>query len=149
MTSLETSVVVRASPERTFEVFTDLERASERVRGIKRIEVLTPGPVGNGTRFRETRVMFGREATEEMRIAEFVPGRSFAMEADSCGAFFRTRFEFRGEGGSTRVTTRMEVEARSLFAKLMQPLSKLMMGSMKKAFAADLDDLRKACEAPI
>ena len=54
--------------EDVFAVFTDLHRAAERIRGIERLEVLTDGPVGKGTRFRETRIMFRREATEEHRV---------------------------------------------------------------------------------
>ena len=49
---------IEAPPERVFEVVTDLRGAPERIRGITKMEVLTEGPIGGGTRYRETRIMF-------------------------------------------------------------------------------------------
>ena len=47
-----------------FAFVSDFANAPKRIKSILRVNVLTPGPVGVGTRFTETRVMFGREATE-------------------------------------------------------------------------------------
>jgi hypothetical protein len=43
----------------------------------------------------------------------------------------------------------MEMHSRPItfLAKLMSPLGKLMMGSMKKCIAKDMDDLRAAVES--
>ena len=85
MSSVTIEIDVNASPGRTFEVFTDLANTGNIVRGIKKMEILTEGPVGTGTRFRETRVMMGKEATEEMEITEFQRGELFVHEAKSHG----------------------------------------------------------------
>ena len=47
--------------------------------------------------------MFGKEAVEEMEMTEFVPDERYVVEADSCGAHFRTeiRFEDQGAGSGT------------------------------------------------
>ena len=92
---------VRAEPGRVFEVFTDLRSAPERVAGIESLEVLTEGPIGQGTRFRETRVMFGKQATEEMEVTGWQPGKSYVVEADSHGSHYRTEFVFEplAQGG--------------------------------------------------
>ncbi len=146
MASLELSRQIGAPPQKVFEVFTDLTRAAERVRGIQSLEILTPGPVGRGTRFRETRVMFGRKATEEMEVTDYQPPRSFAFGGESCGARITTRFDLRPQGSGTQLDVHMETEALSFFAKLMSPLAGLMMGPMRKAFEADLDDLQSVAE---
>jgi hypothetical protein len=65
-------------------VFTDLDGAAERVDGIQKLEKLTDGPVGLGTRFRETRRMFRKEAAEEMEFTAFEPGRSYGVCCDAC-----------------------------------------------------------------
>ena len=57
---------VETPVDRVFEVFSDIPRSHEMVDQIVRIEMLTDGPVGVGTRWRETRMMFKREATEEL-----------------------------------------------------------------------------------
>lgn len=68
MTPIRMSTTIQAPPERAFAAFADFPHAARSVSGIERIEMLTDGPVGAGTRFRETRIMFGREATEEMKV---------------------------------------------------------------------------------
>jgi hypothetical protein len=39
------------------------------VRSIRRVDVLTPGPIRVGTRLREDRVMFGAEGIHELEVA--------------------------------------------------------------------------------
>ncbi len=137
---------VSASPERVFAVCTDFANITANIPSIKKMEILTPGPVGKGTRFRETRVMFGKEATETMEIADFVPGRSVSISGFSCGTRFLTRFDFHSEGSGTRVEMKMEFTPETLFAKLMSPLGWLMAGSMKKVIEQDLDDVKAVAE---
>src|SRR5437016_2004343 len=75
MASFTISKQIDAPLDTVFGLFTNLAEAPRRIKGIKNLEVLTPGPVGVGTRFKETRVMFGRDCTEEMQITAFEPGR--------------------------------------------------------------------------
>lgn len=62
--TLNCSVRIRGTQQAVFEAISDLEHAAERIGAIKEIEMLTDGPVGKGTRWRETRLMFGKECTE-------------------------------------------------------------------------------------
>ncbi len=140
------STTVRGSPEEVFDAFTDLEGAPRRIPGIVRIEKLTEGPVGAGTHFRETRIMFRKEATEEMEITEFDRPRGYAVECHSCGCAYRTTFTFRPEGHSTMVESRTSCRAVSFLAKLFAPLGALMLGSMKKCMERDLQQARESIE---
>lgn len=139
---------VDAPVETVFDVFADFRKAADRVDGIERIELLTDGPVGLGTRFRETRIMFGRESTEEMEITQFEQNEKYAVEADSCGAHFQTVFRFQPNGRRTAVEMEMRTRVTSLFAKLMWPLEFLMAGSMKKMILSDIHQLKQHCEHP-
>lgn len=130
----------------TFALFTDLENLPGRVTDITKVEVLTPGPVGLGTRYKETRVVFKRAATETFAFTAFEPGRRYEVTAASCGAEYRTDFRFTPAGAGTRVDVTFAVRGVSLFAKLMRPLAGLMMGMMKKCVVRDLDDLGRALE---
>lgn len=138
---------IEAPLEKVFEACSDMRRAPERIKAIKRLEVLTDGPIGKGTKFRETRVMFGKEATETMEITAFDPPRSYTVEAGSCGAHFVSRFDLVPDGTGTRVEFTMSAKPVSLFAKVMSPLSAVMMGSMKKMIQQDLDDIKAAVES--
>jgi len=146
MSTHQTSLVVQASPERTFDVFSDLSRAADRVRGIQRIELMGDGRVGVGTRFRETRVVFKKETTEEMEITAFERPRRYVVEADSCGARFVSEFRFVPEGDGTRVEVEFEATPVTFFAKLLSPLSGLMAGACMKQFRGDMEDLAAVAE---
>ena len=137
---------VQAPVADVFAVFADLENAALRITEIVRIEKLTPGPVGVGTRFKETRVMFKREATETFEVTAFEPGAGYELTAVSCGAEFRTRFTFTLEGTGTRVDAAVQTRALSLYARLFSPLAFLMKGMMRKCLTRDLDQLRAAVE---
>ncbi len=147
MPSCTASVTINADPETVFRACTDLARAPDRIEAITRIEVLTEGPVGVGTRFRETRMMFGREASEEMEIVEFDPPRSFVMTAESHGMRYRTAHRFVPDRGGTRVEIEFSGRAVSLGAKLLLPLGALMMGACRKALKKDLADVKRAVES--
>ncbi|MBX3390977.1 MAG: SRPBCC family protein [Phycisphaeraceae bacterium] len=137
---------VNAPPERVFAFLADMNNWERAISAIKEIEVLTPGPVGKGTRFKETRVMFGKEATETMEITAWDPPRSHAIEADSCGARFISTISIEPTGAGSTIRMHTRTVAQTFFAKLFAPLGYLMMGMMKKAMQKDLDDLAKAIE---
>lgn len=145
---LKLSVVVDAPSARTFEVFTDLQHAPENLSGVTKLEVLEPGPVGKGTRFRETRVMFGKEHTETMEITDFQPDSSYTVGATSCGCAFTTVFRFVPEGEGTRVDMETMFRPLTLSAKILSPVTGLMMkGSMRKVMRKELDELKEVAEA--
>ena len=133
---------VSGSPEEVFSIYADLGNAAERISGITRVEILDEGPVGVGTRFRETRVMMGREATEEMEVTAFEPPSSYTVECLSHGTHYVSVFTFEDAGeGETDVTVRFDAFPRSFLAKLLSPLGALMMGTVRKCTQGDLDDL--------
>jgi len=137
---------VNAPIDNVFRVYSDFANAAARIDGIENIEILTDDPIGKGTRFRETRIMFGRESTEEMEITEFEQNKKYIVEANSCGAHFQTIFQFQPNGGSTNVKVELNTRSVTLFAKLMSPLGFLMASSMKKCFSSDIDQLKQYCE---
>ncbi len=147
MTSVFASTHVQGSPEKVFGVFSDIDRAEERISGITKLEKLTEGPVRAGTRFRETRVFFKREATEEMEFTEVTPPKSYTIECDSCGAHYKTTFEFVPEGSGTDVKVTFNSQPVTLFAKLMTPLGFLMSGTLKKCLTKDLEELKAVVES--
>lgn len=149
MASLTHSVRIEAPRERVFEVFADLPNVASRVKGIVRLEVLTEGPVGKGTRFRETRVMFGKEATETMEITAFDPPRSYSAEATSCGTHYVAKHDFRSAGSATVVDLTFTATPTTLIGKAVGALmAKMMMNACRKAVEKDFADLKRHIEHP-
>jgi len=142
---LETTFAAPA--DRVFDALTDFEHAADRMENIVRCDVLTEGPVGVGTRVRETRRMMGKEAAQEMEVTAFEPGRSYTMGATSCGMDWSFTFTCEPKG-EDQTLVRVEVRAKpvSVAAKLMSPLSGMFAGACRKATEKDLEDLRRHVE---
>ncbi|MEM1329374.1 MAG: SRPBCC family protein [Planctomycetota bacterium] len=138
---------IEAPVDRVFAMSCDFENAVNVIEAIKKVEMLTDGPVRVGTRFRETRVMFGRETTEEMEVTALTPGKSYEISADSCGCDLTCLVWFQPDGDATRLGFDMRSKPRTLAAKVMSPLGALMAGSMRKALLSDLESIKRAAEA--
>ena len=62
------SKTVAAQPARAFAVVARLLDWPHIIQSVKRIELLTPGPIREGSRFREERIMFSRIDKHEMEL---------------------------------------------------------------------------------
>lgn len=56
---------VETPPDATFSAAIDISNWPRFISGVQSVELLTPGPVAAGTRFREARSMVGRQASED------------------------------------------------------------------------------------
>lgn len=130
-----------------FERTMDIKSWPQTVTAIKSVEILTPGPVGVGTRFRETRKMFGQDASEEMTFSEIVPNEKFVLTAYSHGTRYHTEHAFQDNGSGTRLTLTFEGVPETITARVMAPVGWLLCGSLKKILAGDLADVKRATEA--
>jgi hypothetical protein len=138
--------LIAAPREIVFAVAIDIPRWPEVISSIDRIELLTPGPIVIGSRFRETRRMFGREATEEMRISALTPPEHFVLTAENHGTRYRAEHILTRAQDATRLTLVFSGEPVSVFARLLSPLGQLMLGHVKKQLEADVGDLKRAAE---
>ncbi|MFC1759235.1 SRPBCC family protein [Planctomycetota bacterium] len=147
MGKIEVVIDIDAPVEKVFAVFTDFAKVDQRVDGIKKLELLTSGPIGEGTQFRETRVMMGKEATEEMEITDFQPNESYRVEAESCGVHYTTDYQFLPNEESTNVSMAFDGEPVTFAAKLLSPAMLLMAKTLKKCLEDDLACLKRVAES--
>ena len=146
MPGLSVTRSISAPPETVWAVFTDLPKAAERLSAVNAVEVFTDQPFGVGTRWRETRTMFGREATEDMEITAVDPGRSYTAEAASHGSHYTSRFDFAPTGTGTVVTFSFNSESHGLMRIVGAAMWPMLKGKMTKELRRDLDDLAAYCE---
>lgn len=66
---IELAHTVAAQPADAFAVVVNVHDWPQIIRSIRKVEVLTPGPLRTGSRLREHRIMFGRTAAQELEIA--------------------------------------------------------------------------------
>ena len=139
---------IGASPAAVFAACTDFAGAAERISGITKMEVLTPGPVGKGTKFRETRKMFGKEATETMEVIEFTPNKSYVLGAKSCGCRYRSELTFNQNGNGTDVAMSFRATPLTFMSEIMGAvMAPMMTGMLRKCLHGDLADIKKYVES--
>lgn len=137
--------IERPCPE-VFRLFTDFDGMAQRIDSITEVEMLTSGPPGVGTRFRETRELFGKRATEELEVTDFTPEEGYVVEAQSHGTHYRSVFQFEPVGDVTDVSVSFEARPVSVAARLLAPLGWLMMGTTRRIFARDVEALKQSAE---
>ncbi|MFF0479278.1 SRPBCC family protein [Streptomyces sp. NPDC004284] len=149
-----TSVVVErrvaASPGRVWESITDLRDMPRVLSGVDRVEVLTEGVFDVGTRWRETRRMLGKEATEEMTVTECEPPDRYVTVADSHGMHYVSELTLTPDGtGAT--TLRMAFSARPAAGRAPGPVARLLARfgakAVARALTKDLSDIAAAVES--
>jgi len=143
MASLELTRTLAATTDDAFAVFSDVERTPERVGAITSLEMLTPGPLGVGSRWRETRQFMGKEVTEEMEVTGFDPPRRFTVECTSHGTHTVSTFHFTPSGGGTELRVELETRPVTMAAKLFSPIGKMLMGTLRKCMEQDFDELEQ------
>jgi carbon monoxide dehydrogenase subunit G len=139
---------VNAPPEKVFALMSDFPNGAKTVPAITRVEMLTSGPVGVGTKFKETRKMFGKEATETMEVTKFDPPRSFSLGAESCGQIYNSTISVMPDGAGSKLSLSFEAKPVSFVAKIIGPLMFVMFkGTMTKCFEGDLEAVKAKAEA--
>lgn len=140
---------VGASAKRTWAVATDLAHAVDVITAITALERLDGGDAfALGTRWRETRRMFGREATEEMAVTHLDPGRSYVVESDSGGTHYVSKLSVDALGEArSRIEMSFDAESSGLVARALEvTIGRLLVGSLRKELARDLADIAAAAE---
>lgn len=138
--------MITAPADKVFAAVADIEQFSRAVENIERVEFVSDIRTGPGTRFRETRLMRGREATVELEITEFAAPERIRFLSEAGGVQWDTVFTVAAaRGGNTRLTMVMEATPLTFPARLMVPLTK---GMVRKAIAADMDAVKAYCEQP-
>ena len=149
MTSVTVSVAIAAPQQAVWERITDIEHAHERIPAIKRIEILSPQRHGLGLRWRETRIMFGKEATEVMEITEWRPPHEYVTSAQSHGSDYRCTLRVEPTAEGSTLSFHFTATPLTLMARVMGMLmGPLMRGAIAKALQGDLNAIKASCERP-
>ena len=139
---------IQAPIEKVFSVFSDLNHTADRIQGIKSVEILSgPAQMAIGTKWKETRVMFGKEATETMWVTELTSPQKYVVEAKSHNMKYRSTYNFTPAADGTQVAMTFEGTPQTMGAKIINTIFSFMAGSTKKMLLQDMQDLKEVCEA--
>lgn len=135
--------LIDAPLDKVFKTVSDISQFSQAIPHIMKIEYLSDKKNGVGTRFRETRLMKGKEAVTELEVTEYIENERVRFVADSHGTVWDTVFTVKAKDMQTELTMTMDAKAYQLLPKLMNPLIK---GMIKKAIMQDMDLVKIYCE---
>ena len=147
---LRLSRQIPATAEQVWAVITDIEAAPHTLRDVLSVDLQTQGPYGVGTRWIETRKMFGFEGSEEMQVVEADAPRRTVVVAEAGGADYRTEFilsPISGSPDATQLTLVFSAVPQSrggLKGKLMGVIAKVGLKATRKAMEQDLEDIAAA-----
>lgn len=139
---------IDAPPAAVWAVLSDIGSAAEALSGVAAIELLTDGHYDVGTRWRETRTMFGMKDTMEMEVAESVPERRTVVLAPMGDVLYRTEFTLRPRaGGGTELNMAFSAEQppqSGLKALVNSALAGVGLQASRKSMEQDLQDIAEA-----
>jgi len=134
---------IKAPINLVFKTVSEIENFSKAIPHIMRVEFLSENKSGIGARFRETRLMRGKEVSTELEVTEFVQDSHVRLVADSHGTVWDTLFEVSPNNGGTELTMTMDARAYRLLPKILNPL---MKGMVRRAIEQDMDMVKSFCE---
>jgi uncharacterized protein YndB with AHSA1/START domain len=135
--------LISHSPKEVFDFITSSDNAPKVVQSVKSMVKLTEGPVRVGTRYRETRLMNGKEQHAELEVVAYEPNQKYAMKNVTEGIETVYQYTFHPEANGTRVDLVCEVRAGGL-KRFMLPM---VASILKKEDGDHLQRLKKALEA--
>lgn len=144
----EVKRTVHVSQEKAYKAVLDLDAATHWMKGLVGIERLDEGHLHVGSQWKETRKMFGKEATEHFEVIELEEPQKVVLRCDGTkGTTGKGEFVFTyiltPLGEHTEITLFGEIKGLTGLAKL---LGKMIAGTFKKACAKDLDALKSYLE---
>ncbi len=145
--TVEAQVTISSSTTAVWAVISNIEGAAENVRGIEKIEVIERPATGLvGLKWKETRMLFGKEASVEKWVTEAKENEFYKTRAEQDGFVFITTNRISGSDGNVTLTGIHETQPQGFVAKLKALPMVFFKGMIKKAILQDLNDIKKAVE---
>lgn len=127
---------INGTKEAIWNVISDIKNSHKNINGIQKIEILEEASESLiGLKWRETRIMFGKEATEDMWITHAEANTYYKTRAESHGAVYITTLRIEEKENLCILSMKFESESVSFGAKVMNIIfSGMMKKSTEKAY---------------
>jgi len=143
MPTRSTKRIIKAPVEKVFDAVAHIGKFKEIAPHITKVEILSAVQKGVGLKFRETRIMNGREASTDLECTEYVENERVRMVADQGGTIWDTLMTTTSLGDGTELFMEMEARPHQFMARIITPL---IMGMVSKAVESDIDTIASYCE---
>jgi len=125
--TVEAHITINASKAEVWAATTDVARFTKVLSGVEQIEIVERPTAGLvGLKWKETRILFGKEATVEKWVTEAKENEHYTTRAEQAsssrasgnGFVFITTNRISGNDGSVTLTGIHETEPQGFAAKL-------------------------------
>ena len=142
MQTFENTVTIQRPADEVFAFLADFENIPRWNYAIEETKKASAGPVGVGTRYRQTRTVPSR-SVEGFEVTVFEPARRLAMHGQ-IGPFQATiSYELEAVADATRLVNNVELDPSQAMLRLAAPLA---APRIKAAVAQNLGKLRLVLE---
>ena len=124
-------------PDSAFDYLSRFDSVAEWDPGIASAKMLTPEPVGLGSRFELVARFVGRKVPLEYEIVEFEPGRRVVLRAENGSIRSTDTISFHAEGSGTRVVYDALLESKWA-GRVVDPVLGLVFGRIADRAATGL-----------
>ena len=137
-------IEIKAKKEKIWKTITDIENSMNIISGIDKIEIIiNPKDTLVGLKWKETRTIFGKSATETMWITEAKENNFYKTRAESNGAVYQTVLKLVEKENTTVLSMEFSSEAITFKGKIMAIIFGVMLkNSMNKIIIKDLHDIK-------
>jgi uncharacterized protein YndB with AHSA1/START domain len=142
METFQNVVEISRRVEDVFAFLADFENVPRWNYAIQETTKTSPGPVGVGTTYRQTRSVPSR-SEEGFEVTEFDPPHRLAIDGDIWPFRARIGYLLEAIGDGTRLTNTAELEPSSVVSKLLAPVA---ASRVKSAVGSNLDRLKLILE---
>ncbi len=145
---ISVSVTINKTKATVWDAIVDIENCQSFITSIEKIDILEkPKDTLKGFKWKETRVLFGKEATETMEITDYENEKFYQTRADNHGSVYISKLSLDEINKVTRLTMSFKSIPETFVAKIMSTLMSFMIkGSMQKALLKDLNDIKNHLE---
>jgi carbon monoxide dehydrogenase subunit G len=144
VTTISESILIQRPPDDVFDFVTDPTKTALWQTTVDESRQVTPGPMAVGTRTTDVRRFLGRRIESQWEVVEHDPPRRSAVRGVSGPIPFTGTYTLEPvEGGATRFTSSVELDAHGFF-KLAEPI---FAGIARREVRSNLGHLKDLLEA--
>ena len=142
MVRVEHALEIARPPADVFAYLTDISKLVDWQATLLEMRQEGEGPLGVGTRLKETRKFLGRRIESELEVTAFEPDRQFDLKTLSGPVPFTVRHTLTPSNGGTRVEFVGEGEP----GKVFRMAERLVAQVARRQFTDDLETLKDRLE---
>ena len=144
MATIEIARTIHAPTPIVFKTVADPAHFARAISGVTKLEFLSSTKCGLGTRFRQSRVLNGKEMTLDFDVIDYVENERVRIVNEIHGTRWDSVITLTPSSAFTTLTMRMDTKTRPLVPRLLMPL--MLRLFIRRAVEKDFDAVKAFCE---